>query len=603
MVVNLASLLLLLLGAAADPGERLAGAGFDVERYRFEIRLSDESDSVVGRARIEGVFIEGGRSELAFDLIGPAPASAGAALLGMIVDRVFVLPADPAGGADAVPMRFRQDADLLVLALASPSVAGERAAFDVHYRGIPADGLIISKNRHGQRTFFADNWPDRARHWLPTVDHPSDKALVEFDVVAPDHYQVVANGALREESDLDANLRRTRWVSRAPLATKVMVIGVARFAVEHLDPVAGVPLQSWVYREDRDAGFLDYGVAARVLLVLVELLGPFPYAKLANVQSTTRYGGMENAGAIFYSERSVGGEREIEGLVAHEIAHQWFGDAVTETDWAHAWISEGFATYLAQVYFERTVGEQRLSEGMAQARERVVRFSRERPERTVVDARPARDMLDANTYQKGAWVLHMLRGEIGDRAFFGGLREVVERHRHGNAATDDVRRVFEEASGRDLEWFFEQWLERPGQPLLAVEWRSESEDTDREAVTVTVRQLQAGPPFVAPLELGLVAADGTMVLERVALAERETVARFAARFSEAPIGLVVDPEVRLLMELESVSGPAAAGSLDSPRRAEASREDGTRAARSAAREGASRSGSTRPRGSPRVRDR
>jgi aminopeptidase N len=574
-------LVLFLLGATADPVETVAGAGFDVERYRFEIRLGDDTDEVVATARIEGRFTETGRSALVLDLVGRTPAPGAADELGMVVDRVAgrVLVADGSGGR-AIDVAFRQGSDLLVVRVPSPSIAGGRIAFDVEYRGVPADGLIISRNRHGERTFFGDNWPDRARHWLPTVDHPRDKAFVEFVVTAPDHYQVVANGELREETDLEAGLRRTHWASRAPLPTKVMVIGVARFAVEHLDPVAGVPLQSWVYRQDRDAGFAGYAIAARVLPVLVEMLGPFPYAKLANVQSTTRYGGMENAGAIFYGERSVGDGRgieapsieapsiegpsvegrniegpSIEGLIAHEIAHQWFGDAVTETDWAHAWISEGFATYLTQVYFERTVGEQRLIEGMAQARDRVLRFGREHPERTVVEARPAREMLDANTYQKGAWVLHMLRAELGDGRFFDGLRRVVERYRHANASSDDVRASFEESAGLPpgaLRGFFTQWLERPGHPRLAIGWRR---DPPAGEVEVTVRQVQAAAPFEATLEIGIVGEDGAMTVHALRIAGRETVVRLPARFSTSAI--VVDPGVRLLMELEAIAELAA----------------------------------------------
>jgi aminopeptidase N len=563
------ALLPALLGAgAADPARPVAGAGFDVERYRFELALSDADDVLRGTARIDGRFTEDGRAELVLDLVGPAPVAAtasaatggaaGAVAPGMTVDRAWWLGADgTAAGAD-----FRHRDDLLVLALPAPARAGDPASVVVEYHGVPADGLIVSRNRHGERTFFGDNWPDRARHWLPGVDHPRDKALVDFVVTAPDHYQVVANGALREETDLDGGLRRTHWSSRAPLATKVMVIGVARFAVEHLDPVDGVPVQSWVYPEDRDAGFFDYALAADVLRALGELLGPFPYAKLANVQSTTRYGGMENAGAIFYSERSVTGDRRIEDLLAHEIAHQWLGDAVTESDWAHAWISEGFATYLTQVYRERSAGERRLAEGMAQAREQVVRASREHPERTVVDTRrPARDMLDANSYQKGAWFLHMLRGEIGDAAFFAGVREVVARHLHANASTDDVQRVFEEESGRELGWFFEQWLLRPGQPRLAVEWWVETAGAragrggpGERAVTVVVRQVQPGPPFAAPLDLGIVGSDGGMRTERIQLEGRDTTARIALDGASGRVrGLVVDPDVRLLMELESVA--------------------------------------------------
>ena len=153
----------------------------------------------------------------------------------------------------------------------------------------PADGLTIGTNRHGDRTFFADNWPNRAHHWLPVVDHPSDKALVSFAVTAPAHYQVVATGAFVEAVDLDGGRRRTEWRSRAPVATKVMAIGVARFARRREATVDGVPVETWVYPQDREAGLRAFAPAARVVGTFERRLGEYPYAKLANVQTTTRW--------------------------------------------------------------------------------------------------------------------------------------------------------------------------------------------------------------------------------------------------------------------------------------------------------------------------
>src|SRR5690606_37201773 len=214
-----------------------------------------------------------------------------------------------AGGSAASDLQFTHKGDELTITLPGDggATSGNRYAIEVAYSGEPADGLILSKNKHGGRTLFGDNWPNRARHWLPTVDHPSDKATVEFIVEAPDHYQVVSTGARVEESDIEGDRRRTHTRSEVPIATKVMVIGVARFAVDHVREVNGIPGSSWVYPQDRDAGFSDDARAAAILDYFDSHIGPYPYLKLANVQSKTRYGGMENAGNIFYSEGSVTG--------------------------------------------------------------------------------------------------------------------------------------------------------------------------------------------------------------------------------------------------------------------------------------------------------
>jgi aminopeptidase N len=449
------------------------------------------------------------------------------------------------GDAD---LPFAHRGDRLLVRLGRPAHAGERRTFTVVYHGTPADGLIVGANRHGERTFFGDNWPNRARHWLPTVDHPSDKARVTWEITAADGYQVIANGRLVEETEVPAG-RRTRYVSDHPLPTKVMVFGAAPFAVEHRGVVAGVPVESWAYAPDREAGFADLALGDRVLRVLAERLGPFPYEKLAHVQSTTRYGGMENAGAIFYDEGAVTGTGTMEGLIAHETAHQWFGDAVTETDWPHLWLSEGFATYLAHVYAEAAHGRDRMAAGLARDRARILAFAEANPALPVLDTLTAdpNDLLNANSYQKGSWVLHMLRRRVGDAAFFDGLRTQYARYRDGNVTTDDFRRTMEEVAGQDLRGFFDQWLRRGGVPHVEATWRAGA-----GGVTLDVRQTHEGAPYAFPLDVALVAADGTRRTVTVEVSARGHT--FTLPTDVAPAAVVLDPDTGLLARL-TLTGP------------------------------------------------
>ncbi|MDX1548310.1 MAG: M1 family aminopeptidase, partial [Rhodothermales bacterium] len=428
--------------------------------------------------------------------------------------------------------------------------AGARRTFTVRYGGVPADGLIISTNKHGDRTFFGDNWPNRARHWLPAVDHPSDKARVEFAVTAPAHYQVVGSGRLAEETDLGDGLRLTRWRTDAPLATKVAVIGAARFAVEYVDEVAGASVESWVYPQDRDAGFFDYALAEPVLLYFVSRLGAFPYEKLANVQSRTRYGGMENASNIFYSENSVTGERRAEGLIAHEVAHQWFGNAVTEADWPHVWLSEGFATYLTALYLEHTYGRERLAAEMAQDRGQIIAFHARTPLPVVWEETPQNllQLLNPNSYQKGGFVLHMLRYRLGTEVFWDGLRAYYARYRDGNATTEDFMHVMEDVSGQDLDAFFDQWLRRAGHPVFEGTW---SYDAAAQHLTVALRQTQDGPAFAVPLEIGIYTDEA--LLPRIVVADVDEKAEtftFDLELAGAPARVVLDPHVWMLMEAD-----------------------------------------------------
>ena len=307
------------------------------------------------------------------------------------------------------------------------------------YGGVAGAGLHIGKNKFGDRTFFSWNWPTLARQWLPMIDHPSDKATSEFLVTAPAKYQVVANGTLQEELDLGDGRRMTHWKQSVPIASWLNNIGVAQFASRHFATAAGVPLQTWVFPQDRDNGIVTFeGPTRQAMEFFASHIGPYPYEKLADVQVAGMGGGMEHASAIFFGERSVT-NRPAFGLVAHEIAHQWFGDSVTEKDWDDAWLSEGFATYFASLATEFYEGRDAFLGAMRRSRTNILGMEKRTPGVAVVhDNLP--EIQDGRApvpivYQKGGWTLHMLRGVIGTEKFWAGIREYYRRFRDSNAST------------------------------------------------------------------------------------------------------------------------------------------------------------------------
>lgn len=518
-------LLVALAAKATDPYPR--NQAIDIQHYLFQIELNDRDDAIEGHASITIQFKQS-IPQLLLDLV--AAQSDGS---GMEVSSVSV---------DGQARNFRHHIDILTIDL--PSIRpGEIKVVSIDYKGIPRDGLIIGKNKYGDRTFFGDNWPNRARHWLPTIDHPYDKAQVDFVVTAPDRYQVISNGEQIEESNLLGNRKLTHWRERIPISTKLMVIGVAPFAVQKSGEVNGKPVTTWVYQQDRNAGFTDFAVAPSVLQYFDDAIGPFAYEKLANVQSKTRFGGMENASCIFYFENAVTGLNERESLIAHEIAHQWFGDSVTENDWYHVWLSEGFATYFTNVYLEKKYGPDRLRQELSQQREKVVAFAKERfapvIDTTLTDINR---VLSTNTYQKAGWVLHMLRRELGDEVFFEGIKSYYAKFKNGNALTHDFRRVMETASGKDLRSFFDQWLRNPGHPVLSGRWKF---DPKTRSVQVQIKQEQARA-FRFPLELEFAGADGQAVRKVVMVESKSVNASMPLDFE--PLTLVLDPDVNLLFE-------------------------------------------------------
>jgi aminopeptidase N len=392
----------------------------------------------------------------------------------------------------------------VVVEVGSAVRAGDTLEVAVYYRGAPHDGLIFGRDPYGRPTVFADNWPDRARFWFPAIDRPGDKATVEFRVRTPADWSVVSVGRLVGE-EMEDGRKLTVWATQVPIPVYTMVVGAGVLGSRELGALGCelgadrcVRVSQWTYPEDAERAARAFRRAPEIVAFFDSLIAPYPYEKLALVQSSTRFGGMENSSAIFLPER-IGRWGRVDGLLAHEIVHQWFGDAVTEADWSHLWLSEGFATYFATVFFELRDGGSAAGHQRAES-EREYMASAADVARPIVAPPPAEimELLNANNYNKGAWVLHMLRRLVGDEAFFAAIRRYYAEHRDGTALSDDLRRVMEQAAGRELGWFFEQWLYRPGYPQLEVRHRWNAAAGTLE---LRVSQVQEWPPFRLPLEI------------------------------------------------------------------------------------------------------
>ena len=401
--------------------------------------------------------------------------------------------------------------------------SGETIVVDIRYHGIPDDGLIINKNIHGDPTIFVDNWPNRTRFWLPSIDHPSDKATVNYTIHAPIEWNVIANGyrlgspipSLNNAIGPKEDRLTWKWDVTVPIPTYNMVFGAGKLDVELLGYAACdqspasqrqdncVEVSLWVYPEDKIKAKDSFRRAVNMVDYFTKTIGPFPFEKLANVQSSTRFGGMENASAIFYSEKSIGKGRNIEGTVSHEIAHQWFGDSVTEADWNHLWLSEGFATYFGNLFFEYEDGEKIFQDKMENNRKRII--NSENTNRPIIDPenKDLFKLLNSNNYPKGGWVLHMLRGYMGDELFFNGIRKYYELYKYKTAMTKDFQSVMENIKGENLDWFFEQWLYKPGFPIISYEEKWNYSEGSNGSLSVKISQIQKNewPIFIIPTEI------------------------------------------------------------------------------------------------------
>ncbi|MGH7532813.1 MAG: M1 family metallopeptidase [Gemmatimonadales bacterium] len=429
--------------------------------------------------------------------------------------------------------------------------AGNSVVTRIRYDGTPSDGLIIRRLADGTFTAFADNWPDRAHRWFPSQDIPADKATASFRVEAPKGYEVVANGRLASVDTLKDGSTVWRYRQDAPVSSYNLVFGLARFAVTPLGTagcqVKCVPMSVWTF--PADSAFAVTGTFARAPQILdffQQTIGPFPYAKLAHVESSTRFGGMENASAIFYDQNAYRSHRMSEETAAHETAHQWFGDAVTEADWHHLWLSEGFATYFAALWVTHANGDSAGRADLARAAQAV--FKSPATARPIIDtaATDLMGLLNTNNYQKGAWVLHSLQRLIGDSLFFAGIRAYYAKYRNRTVLSSDFAATMSEAAGTDLHWYFDQELLQPGYPKLQVRSTFDSAD---QRLTLTVAEVQPSAWGTFRLPHLAIAVDG--VVTRHDIAGAETVITLD-HITTAPTSVVVDPDGDWLLEAEVV---------------------------------------------------
>ena len=494
----------------------------DALHYAFHLTLSDSTDEIQGQATVDLRFLESNTKSFALDLTSPS----------MQVTAVT--------SVDGTSLTYSHQDSRLLINLPTPSTIGERRQFRIAYHGIPAAGLRIINNKYKERTFFSENWPNQARQWLPMIDHPYDKATSEFLITAPARYQVISNGLLMEETDLGDGRRLTHWKQSVPIASWLNAIGVAQFSVRQFGMAKGIPLSTWVYYQDRNQGITTFDLPTKQAVEFFsDYIGPFSYEKLANVIAAGLNGGTEHASAIFYGEKTIA-DKPATNLVYHEIAHQWFGDAITEKDWDEVWLSEGFATYFTLLGVEHYQGRDAFLSALERSRKAIFDLETRLPNSPVIhnNLSDMNKVLNRLIYEKGGWTLHMLRSKMGDEKFQAGIRNYYRRYRDANTTTAEFRQVMEEHSGLQLTAFFDQWLKRAGVPQVEANW---TYNATAKKVVIDFLQTQPGAPYILPLELSI---DGKLLTFEMT----NKTGRFETLVENLPKSVVIDPNVRTLMK-------------------------------------------------------
>ncbi len=454
------------------------------------------------------------------------------------------------------PARFERAAGLVQVKLAKSMSRGTRLVIVVSYHGKPRDGLILTNDKAGKPSAIGDNWPNRVHHWIPSLDHPSAKATVSFTVTAPAGSTVVANGHLARVETTANSTRTWTYNEAVPIPPYCMIVAVGDFA--QLQPPQGeiTPLAYYVPQPDKKFAMQGFAPANPSLKFFSDTVGPYPYEKLALIVGATRFGGMENSSAIVFGStlfdpgpaaapmsKVFSIRAGLVRLVAHEIAHQWFGDSVTESTWSDLWLSEGLATYFAGLFIQREEGEQAFQQYMKTAADKYLVY--ERKTLTPIHDSETEDLLELlnpNNYEKAAWVLHMLRSELGDKNFFRGVRDYYREHRNATATTEDLRSAFEKVSGRDLREFFKRWIYDSGHPQYDLTWEWAGKE---KKVKLVLKQTQTGAAFPNWLPVEIVTSAGK---RRIVLKPMGKQTTQEVKLDEAPSAVNLDPDNTILKE-------------------------------------------------------
>lgn len=523
--------------AARTTGVVAAPAAFDVENYDLRIELDPSRRSIHARCTIRLWPVVDALQSVALDFEG----------------------FDVKGIADSAgrPLKWTRSDGTLNVALSAPVARGDFAEFTVEYAGHPERGMWFARERDRSPTqVFTHGQCRDARAWFPCHDEPTERATSEIRVTMPRAWTSIAAGEKIERVEAgDHATELWRMTFPHPAYLETLVAGELRIENEEWD---GIPLVFAGANELAENMRHAFAETDEVLSFMSSITGArFPYAKYAQVcVDNFPSGGMENISATTLSdaflpdEQGLADEPGLE-LLAHEAAHQWFGDLLTCADWSHVWLNEGFATYFAALYTEHSRGVESFAREMRGIREAYLARDvgpNRRPLVYGTDGDPLELFFTGHVYQGGAIRLHHLRSVLGDDAFFRGVREYVAANRGRGVVTNDLRAAMERASGIDLRWFFEQWFEKPGHPEVRAAWDYSKAG---QRVVLELEQTQesgsATPAvFRLPLDVEVRTRAGAKI-ERVTFEARKQ--RFEFACDEAPDWVRVDPADHVPMRL------------------------------------------------------
>ncbi|HKW45355.1 MAG TPA: M1 family aminopeptidase, partial [Candidatus Eremiobacteraceae bacterium] len=396
-----------------------------------------------------------------------------------------------------------------------------------------------------------------AHYWFPCIDYPNAKATTEVTATVPSDFFVLSNGELvKTSADKKARTKTFHWKMDIPHVTYLVSCVAGKFSGK-TSSVGNVPVSYYVHPGREADGERSFGKTPKMLRFFGDKLRfPYPYVKYAQIAVTDFiFGGMENTTATTQTENTLHDARahldfSSDGLVAHELAHQWFGDLLTCKDWSHAWLNEGFATYFEALFREFDRGKDEFDYYRLDLQTRYRQEDSEHYRRAIVTNvfdEPV-EIFDRHLYEKGACVLHMIRTQLGDDLFWETLHNYVDSNQRRNVETVDLARAIEKTSGRNFAAFFDQWVFKAGHPEFKVRF---AWDAARSQALITVSQTQkvdeSTPLFSTPITIEFGTGKGKIERFDVTCDAHEQTFCFALKAK--PHTFVFDPDADVVKTL------------------------------------------------------
>jgi len=495
---------------------RQAMDDYDVIDYRLEILLFPDSKEIKGRVQIKLVPLVPLENGLVLDFSGLQLDSA------LIADR---------------PVSFKREGGILTLFSGYTIMAADTETVVLHCQGKPERGLYFRRNASNATVIYSHNEPTDAHYWFPCKDIPADKATASVLVTVPGTLQVLSNGKLSGESDAGSGLTLYSWREAYPIATYLISLAAAPYqiATDQFISDAGIlPLQYWVYAQDYERGQSALHDTGEMIGFFTDFIGDYPFAleKYAMAEVPLREAAaMENQTATTMGDFVM----DDRGIIAHELAHQWWGDAVTPQSYKDIWLNEGFATYFDALFREYKYGREAYDNQMEALK---TNMNKDGSLAYPLYNPPPPFLFGNAVYNKGAWILHMLRHETGDALFEKICQAYFEKYKFLNVTSADFIRLTDDISGRSFGAFFDQWLNYGGLPTLIAQWSQEA-----NLLTFSIDQYQEEPVYQFNLE---VLIEGMIKDSLIYMDIRDKYSSRTVRFAETVRRLILDPSGKIL---------------------------------------------------------